>query len=225
MLRLFGKLAALIVYLCVATLMAGVSGLVYLRANGDLEDGKLRQLLAVVRGEPMAVKKEAENKDPAEQDREQPSFEQREQAGQLAVRHLEMREQALKSGLERIRFEQRALGEDKDRYERLKGAFEEQLSVLRNGALTSGRENVRLIWENIKAKQAKEQILQMIANDEMPEVVAILSAMPIGKRAKIVSEFKSPEEVEKLGEILRLIRQGMPEVNLIDKTQSQVKQP
>ncbi len=82
-----------------------------------------------------------------------------------------------------------------------------------------------MIWENIKPKQAKEQILKMLDNQEMNEVVTILSGMPIGKRAKIVGEFKTPEETEKLDEILRLIRCGVPEVNLIDKTLSQVKQP
>ena len=65
----------------------------------------------------------------------------------------------------------------------------------------------------------------MIDKQEMNEVVTILVAMPIAKRAKIVSEFKTPDELQKLDEMLRLIRQGVPEVNLIDKTRSQIGEP
>ena len=96
---------------------------------------------------------------------------------------------------------------------------------MRSKALSTGRENVRTIWENIKPKQAKEQIMEMIDKQEMNEVVTIFVAMPIAKRAKIVSEFKTAEELQKLDEIMRLIRQGVPEVNLIDKTRSQIGQP
>ena len=67
--------------------------------------------------------------------------------------------------------------------------------------------------------------MEMIDKQEMNEVVTILVAMPIAKRAKIVSEFKTAEELQKLDEMLRLIRQGVPEVNLIDKTRSQIDEP
>ena len=90
--------------------------------------------------------------------------------------------------------------------------------------MTTGHENVRSIWENIKPKQAKEQILKMIEADEIKDVVTIFSAIPITKRAKIVAEFKSPEETKKLDDILRLIREGVAEVNLIEKTDRQIKQ-
>jgi hypothetical protein len=143
----------------------------------------------------------------------------------MQSRQLELREQSLKSGLERVQFAQKTLSEEKDRYERLKTAFENQLAALGDGAKSAGRENVRLIWENIKPKLAKEQILQMLESQEINEVVAILSSMPIAKRAKIISEFKTPGETAKMDEILRLIRQGVPETNLIDKTRSQVREP
>ena len=53
---------------------------------------------------------------------------------------------------------------------------------------------MQLIWENIKPKQAKEQILQMIDSNEQDAVVAILTKMSISKQAKIIGEFKTPEE-------------------------------
>ncbi len=224
--RIFGMIAALVAYLSVATMMAAGAGFVYMRASGKLDEQKLAKIVSLLQGLEQTDKKLDAGADAnKDQDTEQPSYDEREKARQLHSRQLEMRELALKSGLERIRFEQRVLTEDKDRYERLKVAFEEQLAALRDGARSSGRENIRLIWENIKPKLAKAQIMEMLQNNEINEVVAILSAVPIAKRAKIISEFKTPDEEAKLDEILRLIRQGVPETNLIDKTRSQIQEP
>ena len=211
--------------LSVATVLAVGSGLVYLCATGKLDEQKMARVVALIQGLETTEKKSEETNDDKTKDAEQPSYDERENARRLHSRQLEMRELALKTGLERIRFEQRVLTEEKDRYERLKTAFEDQLAALRDGAKSSGRENVRLIWETIKPKQAKEQILQMLKAQEINEVVAILSAMPIAKRAKIISEFKTPDETHKMDDMLRLIRQGVPETNLIDKTRGQVQEP
>jgi len=223
--RLLGMLSALFAYLSVATVLAAGAGIVYLRANGKLDDQKLARVVALLQGLEVTEKPPeaaVENKD---QDAEQPSYDDREKARQLHSRQLEMRELALKNGLERMLYEKRLLAEDRDRYERLKAAFEEQLASLHDGAKSSGRENIRLIWENIKPKLAKSQILEMLQAQEINEVVAILSLVPIAKRAKIISEFKTAEEESKLDEVLRLIRQGVPETNLIDKTRSQIQEP
>ena len=220
--KLLGGVGALVSYCCVASIITLVGGAAYLRSSGQLSDEKMAQVLAAAQGVSLAAPHVEPAKQEEDKSTEQPSFDEREHARELIGRQLEMREQALKTGVERIRFEQRELTEEKERYLRLKTAFDEQLASLRDGALLNGRENVRLIWEHIKPKQAKEQIMQMLEDQEITEVVSILSTMPIAKRAKIVAEFKTPEEAAKLGEILRLIRQGVPEVNLIDKTRSQI---
>jgi len=222
---MLARLMTLVAYLCIASLITEVAGAVYLRVSGKLDDARIDRILAAAQGLDSKETKPEQTTDEKPKDAEQPSYEDREQARELQARQLEMREQALKSGLDRIRFEQSKVAREKEIYDALQNAFSTQLDALRNRSVSSGRENVRMIWENIKPKQAKEQILQMLENQELNEVVAIFSAMPISKRAKIVSEFKTQDETEKLGEILRLIRAGVPEVNLIDKTRSQIKQP
>ena len=222
---LLGKLMTLGAYASVATVVAALAGLLFLRTTGRLSNDRIDRMLAVAQG---IDTKESKSEPPVREtvdDVEQPSYEDHEQARELHSRNLEMREQALKSGLDRVRFEQSKVAREKEVYDALESAFETQLESLRSKALSSGRENVRMIWENIKPKQAKEQILKMLDNEEMNEVVTILSGMPIGKRAKIISEFKTADETQRLDEVLRLIRSGVPEVNLIDKTRSQVKQP
>jgi hypothetical protein len=221
--RILGALMGLVTYFCVATLLAAGATLAYLRLSDTLTDDTVQKIVAVLEGaELFDPNREAPQK-PKSEDSEQPSYEDREQARDLQARNLELREQALNSRLDLVRAEQRALVADKERHERLKEAFTNQLTALREGTTSSGRENVRMIWENIKPKQAKEQILQMLAAQEINEVVALLSAMPIDRRAKIVGEFKTPDETAKLDEILRLIREGIPEINLVEKTLNQAQ--
>jgi hypothetical protein len=221
---LIRSLAALFAYFCVATLITQVSVLAYFRATGQLDDKKLTSMANVLKGIDPAPRPEQADKQPREPElEEQPSLEDHETQNDLAARNLELREQAVKSALDRVFYEKNAMTEEKDRYELVKRTFEDQLAVLREGALSSGRESVRMIWENIKPKQAKEQILKMLDDGELNEVVTILTAMPIAKRAKIVGEFKSTDEAEKLDEILSQILAGAPEVDLIDDTTNQVK--
>ena len=67
--------------------------------------------------------------------------------------------------------------------------------------------------------------MQMLDQKEIDEVVAILLAgMTENKRAKIIAEFKTPTEMEQIGEVLRRIRQGTPAANIADNTQKQIGQ-
>ena len=222
--RLFGRLAGLFAYFCVATLIAQMSAVAYLRATNRLDDARIARAVDALRGVEPAPTPEgpkAEKEDPSLA--EEPSLDEREATRDLAARNLELREQSVKSGVDRMLYEKNALTQEKERYELIKRTFEEQLAALREGALSSGRESVRLIWENIKPKQAKEQILRMLGDNQLGEVVTILTAMPIDKRAEIVTEFKTPDEADKLDEILQQILEGVPEVALIDETNQQVK--
>jgi phage-related baseplate assembly protein len=54
--------------------------------------------------------------------------------------------------------------------------------------------------------------------------VLILSQMPSAQRAKLIGEFKTDAEAETLAEILKLIREGVPETALIDDTEQKLNQ-
>ena len=221
--RIVGLLSALFMYLAVATLVTAASGVVYLRATGKLSNEKVSKLVAVARGEELPAAPSQHEHKTADADREQTSFDQRVAAASLQARNLELREQALKGGLGLILSEKDLVLNEKERLDGRMTAFKKQLESLHAQAILSGRGNVRQILENMKPKQAKEQVLKMLEADEMNEVVLMLSALPTSKQAKIVSEFKTEEEAIKLGEILRRIRLSVPEVALIEKTQQQMK--
>jgi hypothetical protein len=232
--RLIGMLTTFLVYFCVATVITLCLLLGYASSKGYLDKDKVTKMIAVAQGtdESPVPGTEANPLEPgrsSEQSKlvetsEQPSLEDIETRRAVQFRNLELREQALDTGLQQIRSEQRKLADDKDGYDRLKSSFDKQLAELKNGSQATGRENIRLIWENIKPKQAKDQILQMIQAGQKEDVVAILSAMAIGKQSKIIGEFKTDDEPKKLQEILDLIRQGMPEQKVVDNAQQQLNQ-
>ena len=219
--RLLGACFSLFGYFCVATMVTLGAGVGYLCSTGVLDSAKVTKILAVVQGIDSSDHKTDDANKPKDDNHEQMSYEERRQLRALDARQLEMREQALRGGLAQAQFERKQLEEERDRYALLQNEYKDQLASLRNSALSAGRENVRLIWENIRPKQAKEQILLMIAADETNEVVAILSAMPIGKRAKIISEFKDPDDVKKMDDILRRVRTAAAEVSVIDAIEKQ----
>ena len=82
------------------------------------------------------------------------------------------------------------------------------------GARDAALLEVQRTLEAIAPKQAKEQLLRMLAEAKTPadqpmeDVLRILKAMPLDKRKKILAEFKTPEEIEKLADVLREIRLG-----------------
>jgi hypothetical protein len=45
--------------------------------------------------------------------------------------------------------------------------------------------------------------------------------MPVARRTKILNEFTEGKEVEAVAEILKLLRQGAPEVPLIDQQKAE----
>ena len=77
----------------------------------------------------------------------------------------------------------------------------------------------------LKPKQAKELIAQRLEKGDIDVVAHMLMDMPDGKRAKIVAEFKTPSEMEQIGEVLNRIRQGQPSAELVDQTGKKIEPP
>jgi hypothetical protein len=223
--RLLGALSALISAVCVATVIAAVLGLAYLRQQGKLDEKTMLRLIAVVNGvetSPASAPLRPVTDDPGS---EQASLEHVARQRALKSRDIELREQALSDNLSIVRTEYAKLIDEKDRYERIKAAFRAQLDEERQGLLATNREVVRGILETMKAKQAKEQILRMVEDGEMADVIKILSLMPSASRKKIVGEFKTDEEAKTLADILKQIREGVPEEGLIEEAEKALTQP
>jgi len=222
--RLLGILSTLFVFLCVGSVIALAIIVGYAATHGYLDKEKLLRIADVARGiEIAAAPVEQANKQAESSD--QPSFDDIERHRGIKARNLELREAAVQNGMDRIHFEQKKLEDQVSRYDLLRKAFNDKvLDVDKAKAIKEGQDKIRSIWENMKPKQVKDQILQMIDGGEMTEVVSILSSVATNKQSKILAEFKTDDEIKKLDEILRLIRHGVPDVLPIDDARERLKQ-
>jgi len=223
--RVLRACASLFVYACVATIVAQAILLVYLGRQWHLDRGSVIQILAIAYGIDLYGLKEEAQKQQDQVAPEQASYEQILESRALKFRNLELREQALQAALNQLRFEQNKAAAEQKQHKQLQESFETQVRSLRESATAAGAEEVRRILEALKPKQAKELLVQMLEDKRLDQVVSLLAAMPDAKRAKIIGEFKTPEETEKIGEVLRCIREGASAVEVADETRKKLEQP
>ena len=211
-------LSSIIGYVCVGTVVSAAAVICYWWMSGKLDNEKIFHMLAVMHDVDINPEKTDAQRDKRGDALGTMSYEDIEEARKVKSRVLELKMQSLGKGLGQVAFEREELTKDKERYLLLRASFEQRLKDLQEETETKGHANVRLIWENITPKLAKEQILKMVEADEMEEVVHILSEMPIGKRAKIVSQFTTEPEKAVMDDLLRMIRQGGAVSSLVNET-------
>lgn len=218
--KLLSMLGALILYLSLGTILAECAAVGYLWSSGYLSPEKLTEIDAVMRDfTPSEVKAAAK----AQREAPLPSVDQVARARALAQRDLELREQTLRQRNEQIKIDQIKLRDELNRYTQMKDGFAAELAQLHDATTEASSEQARVVLENVKAKQAKDQLIRMIDSGEMDAAIKLFNAMSVGKRAKISTEFKSEDEAKKLAEMLKKIRQGEPDLPVIDAAQDRLR--
>jgi hypothetical protein len=163
-------------------------------------------------------------------DSEQPSLDQILSSRMKASLDLDLRESAIDKGLGDLRTIETALQNETKRLDSWKQSFDKRLSDLQTAAADSSLREIQQTLEVIQPKQAKEQLVKMLEetktaiDDPMEDIVRILKAMTLDKRKKILAEFKTPEENKILSEILRVIRLGGSDMELLRDTRGQLQQ-
>jgi flagellar motility protein MotE (MotC chaperone) len=228
--KIVGWLGAAIVAFCVATVISlGVlGGMLWMK--GALTGDRYLAILAAVYGIPpdgSEKKKEGEQ----EKNPEQPSLEAVVERRALASLDLDLRESALDKSLQDLRNLEAQIKTERDRLDLWKQSFDSRIASLETGRTDQAIVELQQAIEAMQPKQAKEQLMQILTTppksaDDQPlyDVVNLLKNMPLDKRKKIFAEFKAPEETEKLSEILRVIRLGSPETELLRDTRKQMQQ-
>jgi len=207
---------------CIATLIAQVVIAGYLGTRWQLNREKIVQMLAIAQGiDLFAAQKEALEEE--EVPPEEPSYQDWIDRRATMFRDLELREQALDNAVARLNVERSELAGDRNTFARIRERFEAELAASTAEARGEGIETLGSILESIKPSQAKEQILQMLENDEMDKVVVLLNAMNGSKRAKIIAEFESEAEGKKMSEVLRRIGEGEPIASMAEETLGQLQ--
>ncbi len=224
--RWLGGGLTLLVYFCTATLIAECLFAAWLWSTWHLDRARLAQVVAVLQGgaaSSAAAETPAQAK-PPEVPPEQPSYQEILDRRAVKVRDLELRELSLRSALDQLKVQKRQLADEEKGLQEQATQFAAQVKSVKEGAEAAGREVVLRTLESIRPKQAKEQLALMLENNEIDQVVLLLAELPETNRAKILAEFKTTDEIKKLAEVLRLIRQGQPEASIADKAQQQFSQ-
>jgi hypothetical protein len=220
---LLHKVRNLFLYACLATLISEAILLAYVTGAWRLDRARWDQAVDVARG--AAEVGGSGGKTPAaEPAPEQPSYEQILETRALKDRNLELREHQLQNGLAELRRDHGQLADDQNKFKNLRKNFDAQLSALREKSTASGLDDVRRTLESIDPKQAKQLLLDMLDKKEMDDVVTLLLPMSDSKRAKIIGEFSDPDDLEKISEVLRRVRQGRPESQVTESVQKQLKE-
>ena len=107
-------------------------------------------------------------------------------------------------------------------YERLQKDFQTQLAQLREGAEAEGRTVIGTTLQTLEPEQAKVFLLEMLDKQEMEDVVILMAAMDERRRAGILGEFQTPDEIAKIAEVLRLIRQGHPKAAIAEEVSQKI---
>ncbi len=114
---------------------------------------------------------------------------------------------------------------ERKRVQAVSDDLQAKLDEMKNTANDSGMATVQETLEKLKPKQAKELIMQRLEKGEIDVVAKMLTNMSDGKRAKIIAEFKSTDDMEKIGVVLNRIRQGQPAAELVDETEKRIQPP
>lgn len=222
--RLLDTAASLLVYFLAATLVAVLIIAAYLWSVWDLDGEKLARMIAVAQGiEPPPGEAQATPAADAAPP-EEVSYEAIVDKRAETFRDLELRELELSNGLAQLDSRQRQLAEHQAEEQRWAKQFETELKAIKEGAEASGREVVRSTLESLKPAQAKEQLVVMLDAGAIDEVVMLLSGMSSVNRGKILAEFKSPDDVDRLADILRQIGKGAPEAPLADQAMNRINE-
>ena len=226
--RIIGMLGTGLLYFCVATVVAEVVVLAMLWWKGAIGDDRLTAMLAAMHGihPESAAAAAAASKEAAEQ----PSLDDLARQKVLASLDIDLRETTIDKSLVDLRTLEDKMATENERLKRWEEGMARQIDRAENMVLESSLLELQKTLEVISPKQAKEQILKILeaspTGDDaraMNDVVRILKAMPLDKRKKILGEFKTPTESEKLADILREIRLSPVELDMLRDSRDKIQ--
>jgi hypothetical protein len=161
--------------------------------------------------------------------KEMVSFAEVQEARQLATLDLDLRAMSFDKGLSDMNELSVLLNLERGRYSTVKDQFDQEWNKLRQGASDSALRELQHQIESLQPKAAKDQLLRILDSPNLPpetslnQVVAIFRNLSIEHRKKVVAEFKDADS-QRLQDVLRQIRLGMPEVKLLRDTKDKLQE-
>jgi hypothetical protein len=227
--KIVGLLGSLLLWFCVGTVLAQGALLGVLWSKGFLSQDRVLSALAAWQGLEIRAAADTGKAGP-DDEREEPSYDEVIRKRAMVSLDLDLRESAIDKSLGDLRNVETQIKTERERLDGWKQSFDDRLATLQTTTTDAALQELQRTLEAIAPKQAKDQILHMLdspANRHdkpMRDVVSVIKAMPLDKRKKIFAEFKSPQEMDKLAEILQEIRLGTPDSDLIRDARGQLQQ-
>ena len=219
-----------LLYFCVATVLAEAVVVGMLWWKGAFNDDRAVAMFAALHGIHPQAAVAATPAGKEAQAGEQPSLEEISKKRLLAGLDLSLRESALDKSLIDLRNLESQIVTENERLKQWQSGMDKRLQRAEQTVLESSLVDLQQKLEALSPKQAKEQILKMLqatpdgnSARAMNDIVRILKAMPEGKQKKILGEFKSPTDSDKLAEILQEIRLAPVETGLLHDSRSQLQ--
>lgn len=223
--RLLSSAVAVLACFCLATLIAQAIMGFYVWSAWGMNTDRLEQMIAIAQGHDLAALRQKAAIEAEAVTSQQPSLAEIADARAMASRDLELREQALAQSVQQLRLDQDKYAEELAHFQQTEIAFESRLARMTESDIQEGLDQNIVMLQNMKPKQAKEQLVRMYDNKEIDDVVRLMAGMTPSKRKKISNEFRTPEDAEKLADILRRIREGYPTAELASEAREQLQQP
>jgi hypothetical protein len=225
--RMLDLAGSAFVYFCVATVLAAAAGTAVLYQQGAFNDERLLRMWAALQG--VSLPSEQANSISANSE-ELPALEDIINKRSLAALDLDLRENTLDKALGELLAIESRIRTEQLRFDQLVGSYDEKLKGLEANAADAAVLETQRTLEALPPKQAKQQLLSLLEDSPSPgienpmaAVVALVKAMPIERRRKILQEFKDPSEESKLSQILKEILRGAPDVPFLRQARDELK--
>lgn len=189
-------LAALIGYLCAATLLAQLVGLIVLASRLSWDAPRRERFVAAVYG--LGLPAPEPTSEPATvASPEQELFQQRV----ASEPWLRQRQKVFAVEVAGGKQLTESVKIERDEENVSRKSLQDFLAEAKGQAEVQGQTALRTTLEVLPAKQAKEILIEMLG--ESPEsVISLVKVMPLERTKKIFAEFKTPEEADQLHRIL-----------------------
>ncbi len=222
--KLLGMMMTFLAAICVATVISAAALVFYYAQSWKVTKERAGQAMAILQGtSPEALLPPSLPK--KQTDSEQPGYEKRLADHDLERLQADQRQAMIRALTQQFQDQLDKVEAERKRVQAVSDDLQQKLDEMKNAANNSGMVTVQDTMEKLKPKQAKELIMQRLDKGETDVVAKMLANMSDGKRAKIIAEFKSSEDMEKIGVVLNRIRQGQPTAEMVDETEKRIQPP
>jgi len=215
-------LFALIGYLATATVITMALGLVYMWQTDRLTDEKIFRITALMQGIDLEQIAAAEKGTDGEAPPEEPSVDDVVGQQQVLDRNYEVKLLSLQRGRQEFDNRLQLLKKQSERFNRQ--AQDWELKLKQQGELSTQENLAKVVsdLEQVKPATAKDLLMRWVNEDRMDDVILLLGRMSETKKGKILKSFATPEELDKLHEIHRLLLESKENQEQLKQAESEL---